>query len=278
MTVWTLWLSLLIGVTVGAFGAGTRTTAKSSAQLFHYECNRLQESDQSWHCWAEGYRPVAANAQKFHESANATEADIRRILRFNQTNTVLFMVNSNSDNQNLRTEFSLRPNNIVRLALDNVGLETLQIGPFVGGENDCRLGDLSVPRNRLRELPPGVERLTVLRKLDMKHNLLQHFRLDRLAKATSLRRLLLGHNRLESFTTDGDVSFDSLQELDLSNNRLTTLDSSGWNMPALATFHVDHNRALASIGGWSKRRFPLVKGFDPTGTNNWNQTWLSTVQ
>uniref|UniRef100_A0A2M3ZC84 Putative membrane glycoprotein lig-1 n=1 Tax=Anopheles braziliensis TaxID=58242 RepID=A0A2M3ZC84_9DIPT len=271
-------LLLLLGG-IGSFGSdAARSSTKSAPQLFHLEWNQMQETDQSWRCWTEGYRPNAANANKIHETTNGTEAALRRILGFNQSTTVLFMANSNSDNQNLRTEFTITPNRMVRLALDNVGLERLEIGPFVGSENDCRLADLSVPRNRLREVPQGLDRLTVLRKLDMRQNALVRFPLDRLSKATQLKRLLLAHNQLEAFVTEDHVSFEALQELDLSHNRLKALDSTRWSAPALASFHVDHNRALTAIEGWSKARFPLVRGFDPAGTNNWNQTWLKSVQ
>uniref|UniRef100_A0A182QSE4 Leucine rich immune protein (Coil-less) n=1 Tax=Anopheles farauti TaxID=69004 RepID=A0A182QSE4_9DIPT len=266
------------GVTL-AFGVGLCEAKSSSppALLYHYEYSRIQETDQAWKCWQEGYRPSKVTSSKVHETGNGTTADIERLLRFDQSTAVLFLFTSSSDNGNLRTDFTIQSNRLVRLSLDNVGLERLQL-TFAGRENDCRLADLSVPRNRLTEVPAGIERLTSLRKLDFSYNHLKQFDLDRLANAVGLKQLLLGHNRLESFVTPARINLDSLHTLDLSNNRLRTLDSTHWSMPKLETFHVDHNRHLATIGGWSKGRFPLVKGFDPAGTNNWNQTWLKSVQ
>uniref|UniRef100_A0A182YT10 Leucine rich immune protein (Coil-less) n=1 Tax=Anopheles stephensi TaxID=30069 RepID=A0A182YT10_ANOST len=252
--------------------------ANNPVPKLHYDYSRIQETDQAWKCWKEGYRPAPATSNKIHESGNGTAADIERILRFDQSNTVLFLFASNSDNLNLHTTFQIVPNKLVRLSLDNAGLERLELA-FTGRDNDCRLAELSVPRNRLSVLPAGVERLTALRKLDFSYNLLEEFSLDRLVNAPGLKQLLLAHNRLESFGASSvQASFASLHKLDLSNNRLRTLDSTYWSMPLLDTFHVDNNRHLTTIGGWTRTRFPLVKGFDPAGTNNWNQTWLKSVQ
>uniref|UniRef100_A0A182P3S2 Leucine rich immune protein (Coil-less) n=1 Tax=Anopheles epiroticus TaxID=199890 RepID=A0A182P3S2_9DIPT len=267
-------LLMLLGIGLQNIQTEAKTRPEPS---FHYDYSRIQETDQAWKCWKEGYRPPPATSNKVHESGNGTVEVIERILRFNQSSTVLFLFSSNSDNQNLRTAFSVERNKLVRLSLDNAGLERLELA-FSGRENDCRLADLSVPRNRLRELPVGVERLTALRKFDFSYNLLESFSLDRLANAAGLKQLLLSHNRLESFLTTEQISFPSLYKLDLSNNRLRVLDSSYWTMPQLETFHVDNNRHLTTIGGWTRSRFPLVKGFDPAGTNNWNQTWLKSVQ
>uniref|UniRef100_A0AAG5DKI7 Membrane glycoprotein lig-1 n=1 Tax=Anopheles atroparvus TaxID=41427 RepID=A0AAG5DKI7_ANOAO len=271
-----LWLSLaVVGVAVGA--ASIQGAAKNGP-LYHFEYNRILETDQQWKCWSAGYRPSKTTSSKTHESGNGTADELQRILRFNQSATVLFMFTSNSDNLNLRTECTIEANKMVRLSLDNAGLEKLELSFAGTNENDCRLADLSVPRNRLRTVPLGMERLTALRKLDFSYNLLESFNLNQLAKATALRQLLLSHNRLESFVTVEQIVLENLQKLDLSNNRLRTLDSTLWSMSQLETFHVDHNRNLAQIAGWARVRFPLVKGFDPTGTNNWNQTWLKSVQ
>ncbi|XP_058124065.1 leucine-rich repeat-containing protein 40-like [Anopheles ziemanni] len=273
------WIVVIVGVTFCTFGddvAAVQGAAKSGP-LYHYEYSRIQEEDQRWKCWNEGYRPPKATSNKVHELGNGTAAELQRILRFNQSSTVLFMFSSNSDNQNLHNECTIEANKLVRLTLDNAGLEKLEIS-FPTLENDCRLADLSVPRNRLTVVPLGLERLTALRKLDLSYNLLESFNLNQLSKATGIKQLLLSHNRLESFLTAELIVLDSLHKLDLSNNRLRTLDATLWNLPRLETFHVDHNRHLATIAGWSRVRFPLVKGFDPTGTNNWNQTWLKSVQ
>uniref|UniRef100_A0A182S7D0 Leucine rich immune protein (Coil-less) n=1 Tax=Anopheles maculatus TaxID=74869 RepID=A0A182S7D0_9DIPT len=253
------------------------TEAKNPVAKFHYDYNRIQETDQTWNCWKEGYRPPPATSNKIHESGNGTAAEIERILRFDQANAVLFLFTSNSDNTNLHTTFQIARNKLVRLSLDNAGLERLELA-FTGRDNDCRLAELSVPRNRLSDLPSGLERLTALRKLDFSYNLLEDFNLDRLVRAPGLKQLLLAHNRLESFGSSVQTSFASLHKLDLSNNRLRTLDATYWSMPQLETFHVDNNRHLTTIVGWTRTRFPLVKGFDPAGTNNWNQTWLKSVQ
>ncbi|XP_049290011.1 amphoterin-induced protein 1-like isoform X2 [Anopheles funestus] len=187
-------------------------------------------------------------------------------------------VSSNSENLNLHTTFTIERNRLIRLLLDNAGLERLELA-FTARENDCRLAELSVPRNRLRDLSIGMERFTALRKLDYSYNLLEEFNLDRLVNmAGSLKQLLLSNNRIECIRSTVQIHFIFLHKLDLSNNRLRTLDSTLWTMPQLETFHVDYNRHLASIDGWKRSRFPLVKGFDPAGTNNWNQTWLKSVQ
>lgn len=251
--------------------------AKDQVQYFHYDYNRVEESEQAWNCWKEGYTPAPSTSAQFGGYGEGNAAEINSIFRFDQSNAVLFAFNSNSDNLNLNTTFQITRNKLVRLLLDNAGLERLEIA-FTGRDNDCRLFDLSVPRNRLRELPSGIERLTALRKLDFSYNLLKEFNLDRLVNAPGLKQLLLAHNRLESFVSTVPASFRSLHTLDLSNNRLSTLDSTRWSMPQLATFHVDNNRQLRTIGGWTRTKFPLVKGFDPAGTNNWNQTWLKSVQ
>ncbi|XP_050072052.1 uncharacterized protein LOC126559932 [Anopheles maculipalpis] len=251
------------------------TDAKSPVTKFHYDYHRIEETHQAWKCWKEGYRP--ATSDKIHDSGNGTAAEIERILRFDQSNTVLFLFTSNSINLNLHTTFQIERNKLVRLSLDNAGLERLELA-FTGRDNDCRLAELSVPRNRLAALPSGIERLTALRKFDFSYNLLEEFNLDRLANAAGLKQLLLAHNRLESFRSSVQTSFGSLHKLDLSNNRLRTLDSTYWSMPQLETFQVDNNRHLTTIVGWTRNRFPLVKGFDPAGTNNWNQTWLKSVQ
>uniref|UniRef100_A0A182KEE9 Leucine rich immune protein (Coil-less) n=1 Tax=Anopheles christyi TaxID=43041 RepID=A0A182KEE9_9DIPT len=269
-------LLLLLGISFYTTG-GTAAKARPVVAQYHYDYSRIQETEQGWKCWKEGYRPPPATSNKIHEQGNGTVADIERILRFDQSNTVLFLFSSNTDNQNLHMTFTIERNKLVRLSLDNAGLERLEL-VLPGRDNDCRLADLSVPRNRLRDLPVGVERLTALRKFDFSYNLLEEFQLDRLANAVGLKQLLLSHNRLESFLTTEQVNFASLHKLDLSNNRLRALDSSYWTMPQLETFHVDNNRHLSSVGGWTRARFPLVKGFDPAGTNNWNQTWLKSVQ
>uniref|UniRef100_A0A182MY30 Leucine rich immune protein (Coil-less) n=1 Tax=Anopheles dirus TaxID=7168 RepID=A0A182MY30_9DIPT len=262
---------------VGLCSVGSAAKSGAPEVLYHYDYSRIQETDQAWECWKEGYRPSKVTSKKVHETGNGTAAEIERLLRFDQSTTVLFMYSSNSDNVNLRTKFTIQPNRLVRLSLDNAGLERLQV-TFAGYENDCRLADLSVPRNRLTDLPEGIERLTSLRKLDFSYNQLKQFDLDRIGIADGLKQLLLSHNRLESFVASPRAILFSLHTLDLSNNRLRTLDSTLWTMPHLETFHVDHNRHLTTIGGWKKARFPLVKGFDPAGTNNWNQTWLKSVQ
>uniref|UniRef100_A0A182WF98 Leucine rich immune protein (Coil-less) n=1 Tax=Anopheles minimus TaxID=112268 RepID=A0A182WF98_9DIPT len=271
-----LWFyGLLLGVCLYMPSSETKS---HPVQMFHYDYSRIQETEQAWKCWKEGYRPSPVTSDKIHESGNGTAAGIQRILNFNQSNTVLFLYSSNSDNLNLNTTYTIEPNRLVRLMLDNAGLERLELA-FNGPENDCRLAELSVPRNRLRNLSPSIDRLTTLRKLDFSYNLLEEFNLDRLVNsAGSLKQLLLSHNRLESFRSTVRIEFASLHKLDLSNNRLRTLDSTYWTMPQLETFHIDYNRHLASIEGWKRTRFPLVKGFDPTGTNNWNQTWLKSVQ
>uniref|UniRef100_A0A182MEE5 Leucine rich immune protein (Coil-less) n=1 Tax=Anopheles culicifacies TaxID=139723 RepID=A0A182MEE5_9DIPT len=271
-----LWFyGLLLGV---CCYISTSETTSRSVEKFHYDYSRIQETEQAWKCWQEGYRPPPATSNKIHESGNGTAAEIERILSFNQSNTVLFLFSSNSNNLNLITAFTIERNRLVRLLLDNAGLERLELA-FNGGENDCRLAELSVPRNRLRNLSASMDRLTTLRKLDLSYNLLEEFHLDRLMNtAGSLKQLLLSHNRLESFRSTVSINFTSLHKLDLSNNRLRTLDSTYWAMPQLETFHIDYNRHLVSIEGWKRTRFPLVKGFDPAGTNNWNQTWLKSVQ
>lgn len=271
-----LWFcGLLLGVCLYISSSETRG---HHVERFHYDYSRIQELEQTWKCWKEGYRPPPATSNKMHESGNGTVAEIERILSFDQSNTVLFLYSSNSHNLNLSTTFTLERNRLVRLLLDNAGLERLEIA-FNGRENDCRLAELSVPRNRLRNLSTSIDRLTALRKLDFSYNLLEEFNLDRLANAAAnLKQLLLNHNRLESFRSTVQINFSSLHKLDLSNNRLRTLDSTYWTMPQLETFHIDYNRHLVLIEGWKRTRFPLVKGFDPTGTNNWNQTWLKSVQ
>ncbi|XP_317796.4 PH domain leucine-rich repeat-containing protein phosphatase 1 [Anopheles gambiae] len=271
-------LYILLFLNICFYTSGAEAKAPSRpVQPYHYDYSRIQETDQAWKCWKEGYRPPPATSNKIHEQGNGTVAEIERILRFDQSNTVLFLFSSNSDNQNLHTTFTVERNKLVRLSLDNAGLERLELA-LLGRENDCRLADLSVPRNRLRDLPTGVERLTALRKLDYSYNLLEEFKLDRLSNAAGLKQLLLSHNRLERFVATEQVNLAALHKLDLSNNRLRALDASYWTMPQLETFHVDNNRHLTMIDGWTRAKFPLVKGFDPTGTNNWNQTWLKSVQ
>ncbi|XP_053679136.1 uncharacterized protein LOC128730128 [Anopheles nili] len=263
---------LLVGLCT--FGSPAALGSQTKPNLHHYEYHRVQDSNQSWICWQETYRPSKETSDKFHESANGTVSEIQRILRFNQSTTVLFKFNSNSENQNLRTEFTIERNKLVILSLDNAGLERLSLGR----DDNCRLAELSVPRNRLGKVPDGIERLTALRKLDFSYNLLEAFNLDLLAKATGMKLLLLKNNRIESFVSRTPILFGNLQRLDLSHNRLATLDSANWNMPRLEHFHIDRNHELKMIVGWSKKRFPLVEGFDPSGTNNWNQTWLRSVQ
>ncbi|XP_052888164.1 toll-like receptor 8 [Anopheles moucheti] len=271
-----LWFyGLLLGI---CFSIASSEAKSRPVKLFHYDYNRIQETDQAWKCWKEGYRPPPATSNKIHESGNGTATEIERILSFDQSNTVLFLYSSNSDNLDLRTTFTIERNRLVRLSLDNAGLERLELA-LTDQENDCRLAELSVPRNRLKDLSTGMERFTTLRKLDFSYNLLEEFNLDRLVNvAGSLKQLLLSHNRIERFRSTVEINFAFLHTLDLSNNRLRTIDSTYWTMPQLETFHVDNNRHLASIDGWKRTRFPLVKGFDPAGTNNWNQTWLKSVQ
>ncbi|XP_049290013.1 uncharacterized protein LOC125767449 isoform X4 [Anopheles funestus] len=69
-----LWFyGLLLGV---CFYISLSETKSRPVEKFHYDYSRIQETDQTWKCWKEGYRPPPATSNKIQESA------IRKISTF----------------------------------------------------------------------------------------------------------------------------------------------------------------------------------------------------
>ncbi|KAG2447532.1 hypothetical protein HYH02_007456 [Chlamydomonas schloesseri] len=100
-----------------------------------------------------------------------------------------------------------------------------------------RLTALSAAHNRLERVGEGLNRLTLLKVLDLSHNRLVSVR--GLERCANLRELRLAHNALRSLEPLAGLA--QLQILDVGHNRLARLAGAA-SLSSLRTLDVSYNR------------------------------------
>lgn len=255
---------LVLGASVCIFCSPVivNDSQSNELELFHYANDRIEDTIQSTACFSDTYWPKKATSKQFIISGVVNSVgEFQRLLEFNQLSTFLFNLKGITGNPPLRTVFTVVPNGVVYLILNNTGVEQLDVA-LSAGENDCRLSILAMPYNRLAKLPDGLARFTALTIVDFGHNQLVHFNFDVLANAPQLARITLKNNRLESIVSSKPINLRKLINIDLTNNRITTLDLANWNMPLLHHLRINNNSELSTIEGLSMDKFHLLEEYD----------------
>jgi Leucine-rich repeat (LRR) protein/Ca2+-binding EF-hand superfamily protein len=149
----------------------------------------------------------------------------------------------NREEERLRV---LQEGGLDNLTMSQSGLREIPLNCYQGKGAAQRLSDyisMDFSRNKIMTLPPSgfFFWLTVLRRLDLSHNRLDHFPGGEIDSLGALEILRLNNNDIRELP-DSMGGLRSLKRLDLSQNRLEALPAAMGNCTALEMLNASGNK------------------------------------
>uniref|UniRef100_A0A182QNE7 Leucine rich immune protein (Coil-less) n=1 Tax=Anopheles farauti TaxID=69004 RepID=A0A182QNE7_9DIPT len=135
-----------------------------------------------------------------------------------------------------------------KLTIRHCQLRYLDLNDFVSVP---MLSVLDVSGNKIMSIVElaTTARTVALQQLYLANNSLPLLNVSVFHGLTELRCLVLDGNRLERI--ESRLSLLTLEELSIRRNRLTTLDLTGWQLPALKFLFCNNNRLSTAPSGWT---------------------------
>ncbi|XP_053670290.1 protein flightless-1-like [Anopheles nili] len=231
---------------------------ETETKMYFYNYFRTISMNQTNQCSYKNISEPIVTLHSYYKYSAKVAADYQPVLNFNQSIMREFRFEGLNDTQNMRTELTIEPNNLIVLYLINAGLERFELA-WSDEEIDCRLTKLILHRNRLNTVPKGMDRLRALEILDMSYNKLELFDMAILSKAAWLKVLNLKNNRITTFVSSTSIHFNDLFVVDLSDNQLSILHLLNWNMPRLEFLNIGNNPNFSKLEQKRFNTLPLMQ-------------------